>query len=125
MPGSGPGSRRERRDFEGLRDCKGSEIMRRMFVFVLMICGTLPPVIGAAKPLADFEKSVVQMEITRKQYDFVQPWNRRVDQATKVGVVVGSKEILTSADFMSDLTLLRLQKNGRGKWFEAQLQWVD
>jgi hypothetical protein len=101
--------------------------MSRAFFFIVALCGAMLVETRAAtkSPSADFETSVVQMEITRKQYDFVQPWNRRVDQATKVGVVVGSHDILTTADFMSDLTLLRLQKNGRGKWYEAQLEWVD
>lgn len=98
--------------------------MSRVIAFLLVFCAVWSAP-AASKAEADFENSVVQMEITRKQYDFVQPWTRRVDQVQKVGVVVGSKEILTTAEFLNDLTLLRLQRGGRGKWFPAELQWID
>jgi hypothetical protein len=98
--------------------------MNRVIAFIFVFCATFNAS-AAAKSTADLENSVVQLEVTRKQYDFVQPWTRRVDQVQKVGTVVGSKEILTTAEFLNDLTLLRVQKGGRGKWFDAELQWID
>jgi hypothetical protein len=98
--------------------------MIRLIVFIFI--STFALVAPAATDLrAQFENAVVQVEISRKQYDFAQPWMRRVDQVQKVGVLVGPRQILTTADFMADITLLRLQKGGRGKWFEGQLEWVD
>jgi len=97
-------------------------IRQLAFVFLFVLAGAMP---AASDPRAQLEQAVVQIEVTRKQYDFVQPWTRRVDQLQKVGVLVGPHEILTTADFMADLTLLRLQKGGRGKWFEGKLEWVD
>lgn len=99
--------------------------MSRFIAILICWAGVLAPLAASSSRLADYEASVVQMEVSRKQYDFVQPWTRRVDQMQKFGVVVGSKEILTTADFMADLTLLRLQKGGRGKWYEGELLWID
>jgi hypothetical protein len=100
--------------------------MKRLFVFILAWAATQSFALAADSSRAgDYEKSIVQIEATRKQYDMVQPWNRRVDQLQKVGVVTGSKEILTTAEFLADLTLLRIQKGGRGKWFNGEVQWID
>ena len=44
---------------------------------------------AAAVKTADYETSIVQMEVSRKQYDFVQPWTKKVDQLQKVGLLLG------------------------------------
>ncbi len=100
--------------------------MSRFIALLALLFAAAPPQ-AAERPARaeDLEKSIVQMEVTRKQYDFVQPWTRRVDQLQKVGVVVGPREILTTADYMAELTLLRIQKGGRGKWFQGRLEWID
>lgn len=69
-------------------------------------------------------RAIVTIEAGRKVYEYLQPWSRRVDQVQKMGVIVGNKEILTTADFMNDLTMVRLQK-GRGRWYSGKLLWVD
>src|SRR3954470_9598504 len=125
MFGSRRSARRQRGYFEGLRHFQGSEIMSRVIAFVLVFCATLNLSAAVKSSPADIEGSIVQLEVTRKQYDFVQPWTRRVDQVQKVGTVVGAKEILTTAEFLNDLTLLRVQRGGRVKWFPAELQWID
>lgn len=80
---------------------------------------------AAEKNFEDFwEKAVVTVEITRKQYDFLQPWSRRVDQVQKMGTIINGKEILTTADQLSNHTLIRLQK-GRGRWFQGHVGWID
>lgn len=73
----------------------------------------------------DWEKSIVKIEVARKAYDYYQPWNRRNDRAAKTGIVVGERQILATAQDLSDQTLVRLQKNGRGKWTTASIVWVD
>jgi len=72
-----------------------------------------------------WEKTVVTLEVTRKQYDYLQPWSRRVDQVQKMATIIGAKEILTTADYLADETLLRLQKGGRGRWWRGELLWID
>ncbi len=71
-----------------------------------------------------WERAVVTVEITRKQYDYHQPWSRRVDQIQKMGTIINGREILTTADQLSNRTLIRLQK-GRGRWFQGHVNWID
>ena len=101
--------------------------MRHFIAFLAAVfCLGLPIArAGESSRTLGFDRSVIQMEVTRKQFDYVQPWTKRVDQVTKVGTMVGPREILTTADYLSDLTLLRLQKGGRGKWYEGELVWID
>src|SRR5438876_653343 len=77
------------------------------------------------KPASDWERSLLSVEINRKQYDYFQPWARRVQTVVKAGLVIGPREILTTADALDDRTLVRLQKGGRGKWWIAEVKWVD
>jgi hypothetical protein len=71
-----------------------------------------------------WQRAIVTIEVTRKQYDHLQPWSRRVDQISKMGTIIGKNEILTTADHLSNHTLVRLQK-GRGRWFEGRVTWID
>jgi hypothetical protein len=99
-------------------------MIRLVSIFILLFAIAPAP---AAEKLraADLDDSVVQIEVSRRQYDFVQPWSRRVDQLQKVGTVVGPHEILTTAEYLADVTLLRLQKGGRGKWYRGEVEWAD
>ena len=72
-----------------------------------------------------WEKSIVRLEVARKSYDYYQPWNRRNERAMKTGLVVGERQILATAQDLSDQTLVRVQKNGRGKWTTARVEWID
>ena len=74
---------------------------------------------------AEWEKSVVRIEVSRKVYDYYQPWNRRNDRSMKTGLVVGERQILTTCQDMSDHTLIRIQKDGGGKWVNATAVWID
>jgi hypothetical protein len=77
------------------------------------------------KAAGDWERTIVNVEINRKQYDYFQPWTKRVQTVVKAGVVIGPREILTTADALDDRTLVRLQRGGRGKWWDASVKWVD
>ena len=77
------------------------------------------------KTAGDWDRSLVSIEINRKQYDYFQPWTRRVQTVVKAGLVIGPREILTTADALDDRTLVRVQKGGRGKWWNAEAKWVD
>lgn len=72
-----------------------------------------------------WEHSVVKVEVTYKQFDYYQPWNQRSARIQKVGLITGPREILTEAEYLSNQTLLRIQKNGRGKWWIGKPVWVD
>ncbi len=70
-------------------------------------------------------RSIVTLEVARKQYDFLQPWNTRNRSAVKTGIVIGPREVLTTAAEMFDRTLVRLQKDGAGEWWVGEVTWVD
>jgi hypothetical protein len=93
---------------------------------ILLILGAmLPAALAADQGFEDlWQRAVVTIEVTRKQYDYLQPWSRRVDQASKMGTIIDGREILTTADHLSNQTLIRLQK-GRGRWFEGRVTWID
>jgi len=93
-----------------------------LLLFVLLIVSSG---FGAEKSFEDlWERSIVTIEVTRKQYDYLQPWNVRMDQVQKMGTLIDGKEILTTADFLSDSTLIRIQK-GRGRWYQGKVSWID
>jgi hypothetical protein len=97
---------------------------RSLVTAIFLFCALAVPAAQKSKA-PDMDNSVVQIEVSRRQYDFVQPWSRRVDQLQKVGTVLGPREILTTAEYLADITLLRLQKGGRGKWYQGEVEWVD
>ncbi|HEY1174363.1 MAG TPA: serine protease [Verrucomicrobiae bacterium] len=72
-----------------------------------------------------WEDSIVTVEITRQRYDMGQPWTRQTATDVKNAIVIEGKEILTTAEFFNDVTLIRVQRNGRGRWWTAKLKWAD
>lgn len=72
-----------------------------------------------------WETSLVLVDVTRKQYDYFQPWNKRMKTTLKAGLVLDNRSVLTTADEMFDRTLVRLQKGGRGKWWTGEVTWID
>jgi len=104
--------------------------MKNLFTFGLTAFVLLGPVSSfggeaAKKAGSDWERAIVSVEINRKQYDYFQPWTKRVQTLTKAGLVIGPREILTTADDLDDRTLVRAQKGGRGSWWNAEVKWVD
>lgn len=89
------------------------------FLFLIAIAAQA---LAAEDP--SWERSLVSVEVTRKQYDYLQPWSRRVDQTQKIGTIIEGNEVLTTAESLGDHTLIRLQK-GRGRWHRAELAWID
>lgn len=86
---------------------------------------TALPQTTPANTAAQWEKSVVRIEVTRRAYDYYQPWNTRNELAVKMGLVVADQQILTTSESLSDRTLVRVQKGGRGPWVIATVAWVD
>lgn len=85
---------------------------------------------SAASPLAssavtDWTRSLVNVEVTFKQADAFQPWNEPTRAIRKHGIVIGEREVLTTAQYLPTHTLVRLQKGGRGRWFDARVKWWD
>lgn len=72
-----------------------------------------------------WDRSLVSIEVTYKVYDAFQPWNAPTRAIRKHGVVVAPGEILTTAQYLPTHTLVRVQKGGRGRWYDARVKWWD
>jgi len=102
--------------------------MKRLLVWSLLVavaCSSSVRELLAQSAATAWEHSLVTIEVSRKKYDYYQPWTRRTSQTQKTGLVLGAHQILTTADEMFDRTLVRLQKNGRGRWWLGELTWID
>jgi len=76
-------------------------------------------------PRPGWDRSLVSIEVTFKVYDAFQPWNDPTRAIRKHGVVVAPGEILTTAQYLPTHTLVRVQKGGRGRWYDARVKWWD
>jgi hypothetical protein len=95
---------------------------------VALACLSPAPVrAGSGKEPGDalLQDSLVELEVNRKQYDYQMPWNRGSGSVHKSGVIISASEILTTADGLSERTLVRAQRGGRGKWWNADVAWID
>ncbi|HAV63024.1 MAG TPA: hypothetical protein DCY13_11745 [Verrucomicrobiales bacterium] len=95
---------------------------------LLLLLALLPAALhvdAASSDLSRWERSLVTLEVNRQGYNHIQPWTRRSQTFQKSGVVIDKRSILTTADQMNDLLLVRIQKGGRGKWFSGKLLWID
>ena len=73
----------------------------------------------------DPEASVVEIEITKKAYDYRMPWVTRNEQTHKNGILIGQNQILTTADGFSGQYLCRITKGGESRQYTAQIKWID
>ncbi|HIG30884.1 MAG TPA: hypothetical protein EYQ50_25025 [Verrucomicrobiales bacterium] len=73
----------------------------------------------------NFKKSLIKIEVTKKRYNYMQPWSKQSKKILKTGIVIDSDQILTTAQGMSDMTLVRAQREGRGRWRSATVKMVD
>ena len=83
------------------------------------------PIAQAQKERSPWENSVVRLDINRHNYNYFQPWSRRVAANQKFGLVIGERAIVTTANLLYNHTLLRLQKGGRGQWYTGRVTWID
>ena len=105
-------------------------IHRLVALAALVFALSTPLLPVSAKPArvagrAQLQESLVELEVNRKQYDYQMPWTRASGSIRKSALVVGAAEMLTTADGLSDRTLVRAQRGGRGKYWEAEVVWID
>lgn len=90
----------------------------------LLIVGlSLIPLSGFAE--LNPETSVVEIEVTKKDYDYLTPWIVRNQQVSKNGILIGPNQILTTADGLSGQYLCRIKKGGISRQYTAELKWID
>jgi hypothetical protein len=102
--------------------------MKRSRIFSLSILCAL--VFGSCVPPPpqrgfSWEKAIVNIRIDRKKYDYHQPWTTSMETLNKSGVVVEGSRILTTSFGLGGRTVLRVQKEGRGPWWEAEVIWME
>ena len=79
----------------------------------------------AEETKADWQNSIVLLDITRNNFNFRIPWDKRAQSVSKFGAVIDGKELLTTASGLANHTLVRIQKGGRGKWTNGEVRWID
>ncbi len=80
---------------------------------------------GADRGPSAMQKSIVRFDVTRNDHNFRVPWDKRAQSVSKLGAVIDGNEVLTTAQGLANHTLVRLQKGGRGRWFNGEVKWVD
>ena len=98
-------------------------IKRLTFLIGLALC--LTSISSAQVQPFDAKASLVEIEVTKKAYDYKIPWVIRNAQTRKNGIVIGRNRILTTADGLSGQYLCRIRKGGESKQYVATLKWVD
>ena len=94
----------------------------------LLAAALLPfsfPALGADNGQSAWKDSIVRFDVTRNDHNFRVPWDKRPQTVSKLGAVIDDNEILTTARGLANHTLVRLQKGGRGRWFDGEVKWVD
>jgi hypothetical protein len=114
------------------RSAKGSRTPPAFFLFAALIIAL--PLPALAKKSADtddnsgpfaWENAVIHIEVTSKEYSYIQPWALTENTVFKTGVVVEGHQIITTAAGMADQTEIRLQKGGGGLFSLGRVVWVD
>ena len=95
------------------------------FAWSAVVLASAAQLRGQALPAPDWSRSLVSIEVTFKVYDAFQPWNSPTSAIRKHGLVVAPGEVLTTAQSLAAHTLVRLQKGGRGRWYDARVKWWD
>jgi len=72
-----------------------------------------------------WENAIIHIEATSKQYNYIQPWARTERKSYKSGVLIDGHQIITTADGLSDQTLIRLKKGGEGLFSIGRVLWID
>ena len=82
-------------------------MIKSSFTLAFLLIASL----GLAQARAFTPKAaVVEIEITKKTYDYRMPWVSRNEQTHKNGILIGQNQILTTADGFSGQYLCRITK---------------
>ncbi len=96
--------------------------------FTMLAAALLPfsfPALATENGQFTWKDSIVRFDVTRNDHNFRVPWDKRPQTVSKLGAVIDGNEVLTTAQGLANHTLVRLQKGGRGRWFDGEVKWVD
>jgi hypothetical protein len=79
----------------------------------------------AAPVKFSWDNAIIEIEVTSKEYNYMQPWARSEHKVFKNGVVIDGHQIITTADGLADQTLIRLRKQGAGLFSLGTVVWID
>ena len=99
--------------------------MYRLTLLALSLVASAFSVAGVDRAPSTMQESIVRFDVTRNNHNFRVPWDKRAQSVSKLGAVIAGNEVLTTAQGLANHTLVRLQKGGRGRWFNGQVKWVD
>jgi len=90
-----------------------------------LILGCLAALPLRAETAYNPETSLVEIEVTKKAYDYRTPWIIRNEQVRKNGILIEDQQILTTADGFSGQYLCRIKQRGESRQYTAELVWID
>lgn len=99
-------------------------MLQRLALALFVVTPFLKLQAAASAPFT-WENAIIQIEVTSKAYNYIQPWERSERSVFKSGVVVDGHQIITTAEGLNDQTEVRLKKQGDGLYSEGRVAWID
>lgn len=99
-------------------------MLQRLALALFVVTPFLKLQAAASGPFT-WENAIIQIEVTSKAYNYIQPWERSERSVFKSGVVVDGHQIITTAEGLNDQTEVRLKKQGDGLYSEGRVAWID
>ena len=76
-------------------------MLQRLALALFVVTPFLKLQAAASGPFT-WENAIIQIEVTSKAYNYIQPWERSEKKVYKSGVVVEGHQIITTADGLAD-----------------------
>ena len=95
------------------------------FLVLVLFFSALDAKTKGRNKVFDAETSLVEIEVTRKTYNYKIPWIVGNTQTRKNGIVISGDRILTTADGLSGQYLCRVRKGGESRQYVAKIRWID
>ena len=105
--------------------------MKNCFLILLIFCVICPPALGnetEAESLdtPKLQKKVVVILSYQQSYDWLIPWNKKaLRQSTGAALVIAPQLLLTTAELVSNHTLIEVRKPGDPDSYEAEIHLLD
>ena len=102
----------------------------RSFFWILLIHSLVCPLVGGAEsetpPTADLQKNVVVVRSYQQSHDWLIPWNKKtLRQIDGAALVLSQQQLLTTAELVSNHTLIEVRKPGDSNPYEAEVILLD